>query len=98
MTVTTSEEFLTSDANRASLCRSSRSSVSAALSSASATCEESARRLSATDDGHLFGRRDDHHAAELVAHEQRSHEHGALDVRRGVESGSRIVLSWDCTT
>ena len=81
MTATTSEEFLTNDANRASLWRSSRSSVSAALSSASATCEESALRLSATDAGISSGVADDHHPAELVAHEQRRDEHGALLVR-----------------
>ena len=38
--MTTSEEFCTSDEKRASLCWRSRSSVSAALSSASATCDD----------------------------------------------------------
>ena len=40
----TSDEFFTSDAKRASLCRVTSSSVSAALSSASATCDDSASR------------------------------------------------------
>ena len=46
-TVTMSDEFCTSEANRASLCCISRSSVSAALSSARATCEDRARSESA---------------------------------------------------
>ncbi len=97
MTVTTSDEFLTSDANRASLWRNSRSSVSAALSSASATCEESARRLSATETGISSSV-----ATTIRPRNSSRMNSGATSTdpstSSGSESGSLIVLSWDCTT
>ena len=48
ISITRSEELRTSEANRAWLCWISRSSVSAALSSASATCDVNDSRASST--------------------------------------------------
>ena len=80
ITQTTSEELLTSEAKRASLCLISRSSVSVADSSARATCDDSARSESVDRSRHLLGGRDDHQAVQLVLDEQRRHEHGAVVV------------------
>ena len=92
ITVTMSDEFFTSDANRASLCWINRSWVSAALSSASATCEDSARKLSTTDSGISAGV-----ATTIMPRNSSRMNRGATStvpsVLRGSASGSLSVLS-----
>ena len=71
--------------------------MSAALSSASATCDESARRLSATDDGISWGV-----ATTIMPRNSSRMNRGATSTEpsswKGRFKGSRIVLSCVCTT